>query len=119
VAAPIDEISPAYVGAQSIKLTFATTDAPRAFNAVDINLAIQPGATKAVEVGLSLPLELTITSPSNTNFKRHIYRRTVPSTITFTPREGGAHLVRISEVGHNRWWGSLIVSVAGERVNPE
>lgn len=115
----IDEISPEYVGAASIKLALATNDVPRAFNAVDITVAIHSNATIARKVGLSPPLEMTVTAPSASGFVRHVFYNTVPSSFTFTPREGGQHLVRLREVGHNRWHGELVVDVKGERLSAQ
>lgn len=114
----IDELSPAYVGAQAIRLVAADIKRPVAFNAVDLQVSIQPTAKDALRVGLKLPLELTVTAPSPSGFFRHVYRSSIPSTITFTPKEGGEHLVRIREIGHNLWWGALVVDVAGERADP-
>lgn len=115
----IDEISPDYVGAASIKLAPATNDPARAFNPVDITVAIHSNAAMAKQVKLSPPLEMTVTAPSPGGFMRHVFYKTVPSSITFTPREGGQHLVRLSEVGHNRWHSELVVDVQGERLSAQ
>ena len=114
----LDEISPAYVGAQVIQLKAADLARAMAFHAVDLTVTIDPLSAEALACGLVLPLELTVTAPSPSGFYRHIYRFTVPSIITFTPREGGQHLVRLGEVGHNKWWGSVVVDVAGDRADP-
>ena len=113
----LDDICPLYVGAGSrVVLAAATTEPPRAFQPFEVSVAI---ALEAATVGVRLPLEMTITAPTPGNFVRHIYRHSVPTRITFTPREGGPHLVRLREVGHNRWWGALAIDVAGEPAKDE
>src|SRR5262245_17645476 len=114
MASILDEISPSYIGEDRIVLTLsAATPIPRAFQAVEVQVDYSKTQPNFVE----LPLELTITPPSLNQFSRRIFRRNVPSTVAFTPKEGGPHLVRIAEVGHNKWWGRLVVNVLGERLD--
>jgi hypothetical protein len=42
----------------------------------------------------------------------------LPSALSFTPREGGRHLLRLGELAHNRWWGFLVVIVVGDPPEP-
>ncbi len=110
----IDELAPADVGEDMIVLANESTATPKAFTPVTITIdysACDPA-------GVMLPLELTITAPSRSGFLRRQFARTAPSSIIFTPREGGDHLVRITEVGHQRWWGKLVVTVSGDRADP-
>ena len=119
--ATVDDICPSYVWTKRIKLAPATTDAPRAFNAIDLTVGIDTVADAdgvLARVGLMLPLELTVTSPSAENFFRHVYRRFIPSAVTFTPHEGGRHRVVLREVFHNRFFGALDLDVAGETTDP-
>ena len=111
----LDELCPDDVGRRAVRLELARLDPPKAFEAVDVSVSLDPvlGQVAAV-VGLALPLELTITAPSRSGFVRHVYRRAVPSSVSFIPREGGPHLVRLRELGHNRYWGALTVDVIGE-----
>lgn len=113
----LDELCPEEVGRRALRLLPATLDPPRAFNAYDLEVGFDPTlGVEAERVGLVLPLELTITAPTRSGFVRHVYRRVVPGLITFVPKEGGLHLVRLSELGHNRYWGAYVVDVAGERL---
>ena len=41
----------------------------------------------------------------------------MPSTITFVPKEGGRHLIRLAEAAHNLWWGRLELDVAGDVID--
>lgn len=111
----LDELAPLYVGEPRLVLALApTTLNPKAFNAVDIT--VDYGACDPR--GASLPLELIITAPSPSGFVRRIFTRSAPSTIAYVPREGGNHLIRLAEIGHNRWWGHLVISVAGDIADP-
>jgi hypothetical protein len=111
----LDVMLPDYVGAPArIKLVPADIEPARAFASVRLLVELQK---EALTLGLALPLEMTVTAPSAVNFFRHIFRLTVPSEISFTPKEGGQHLVRLREVGHNKWHGELVIDVAGERTS--
>lgn len=107
----IDELSPTYVGEKRIKLQLAVDSLnPRAMSAISIDVdysACEPE-------GLVPPLELLITAPTPSDFKRVMFNRTAPSLLTFKPREGGRYVVRFGEVGHNRWFGYIEITVAGE-----
>jgi len=114
-----DELSPVYVRQPLIVLALVRPPDERrpALKPITLSVALDPtakmpdGETFVASVGLALPLELTVTAPSPQNFVRKNFSRVVPSTITFTPREAGQHLVRLREIGHNRWFGSLVVTV--------
>ena len=114
-----DELSPVYVRQPLIVLALVRPPDERrpALKPITLSVMLDQTAkmpdneTFIASVGLALPLELTVTSPSDQNFLRKNFLRVVPQTVTFTPREAGTHLVRIREVGHNRWFGLLEVSV--------
>jgi hypothetical protein len=119
--ATVDDICPSYVGAKRIKLLRASTETARAFTAIDLDVSIDATAdTDGVlaRVGLVLPLELTVTSPSAENFYRHVYRRFLPTSVTFVPHEGGRHRVVLREVFHNRFFGAIDIDIAGETTDP-
>ena len=115
-------LSPPYARARVLQLKPATLELPRAFSPYDLDVGIDPTAGElgalAQRVGLAGEIELIVTGPSESSFFRHVYRRGLPSVVTFTPKEGGKHLVTIREVTHNKWWGSLAVEVLGESVDP-
>jgi hypothetical protein len=111
----LDEICPDYVGERRLVLAVASATAtPRAFIPIDVSIDYSATAP----AGIALPLELTIVSPSRSNFVRRYYRRGRPSSLTFVPKEGGRHFLRLAEVGHNRWWGALAIDVVGETTDP-
>jgi hypothetical protein len=68
--------------------------------------------------GIALPLVFTVAAPSSPTLLRRLIRRTAPSAISFTPREGGRHLVRLGELAHNQWWGTMLVFVTGDAASP-
>jgi hypothetical protein len=106
------ELAPSGYGEDLIVLTLSTdTPSPAAFSVVDVDIdydACEP-------TGIILPIELTITAPNAEHYVRHVYRSSRPSQISFIPKEGGVHLVRIREVAHNAWFGVLLVTVAGDK----
>jgi hypothetical protein len=64
--------------------------------------------------GLMLPIEVLVTGPSDRSFERKVFTRSIPSSFTFTPKEGGRFTVVVREVAHNLWWGSTELAVAGQ-----
>jgi hypothetical protein len=109
----IDEICPPYTGEKRFVLQLnLDSTTPTAFSAVNIDVDY----SGADPEGVVYPLELTILAPADENFIRFIYQKTSPSQVSFRPREGGLHVVRIAEVGHNRWFGVLHVQVAGDSI---
>lgn len=106
----IDLIVPANIGAMNIKLKIARPfDPRRAFHAIDLDVEL---LADALTSGLCLPLEMTVTAPSG-KLTRQVFDRVVPSQISFTPHEGGEHLVRLRETAHNAWFGVIVIEFAG------
>jgi hypothetical protein len=110
-----DEWSPEIYGQDLILLSLASLAlAPRQFEIVTLDVDY----SGCLPAGIVLPLEFTVSSESGAAlFQRKIFRRFAPSVLSFVPREGGAHLLRLAEAHHNRWWGSLQIDVLGERIN--
>lgn len=109
-----DEWSPEYYGQDLIRLSLAPSQTPRQFEIVLIDVDY----SACLPAGIVLPLEMTVTSESGiATFQRKMLRRFAPSQLSFVPREGGSHLVRLAEAHHNRWFGSLSLDVLGERVS--
>lgn len=108
----LDEICPSYVGEDRLRLTLADAHDPLiAFRPVLINVDY----SRALPEGIMLPLELTVTAPSEVNSTRMLFRRFAPQQVAFTPREGGSFLVRVAELFHNKWWGTLVLDINGDR----
>ncbi len=111
----VDEISPREIGEDRIDLELSTdTLSPIVFAPVIVLV----GYDRCAPEGVVLPLEFTVTGPSGTaTFQRRYYRRVRPVEVTFRPTEGGSHLIRIAEMFHNRWWGALVIDVAGDALD--
>lgn len=108
----IDEISPRYIGEDRLRLTLSNPDQVlAAFTPVVV--AVDYSAT--LPEGIVLPLELEVLAPSGEQILRKVYRRFRPVELAFTPRAGGAFLVRFAEQYHNQWWGRLVLEIAGDR----
>lgn len=111
-----DELCPDYVGAEYVVLNLSDPDATlQAFTPISIDATY----VAAGDEGMCLPMVLTVVAPTASNFVRRVYRRIVPSSFSFTPREGGRHVIRLGEFAHNRWFGVLILDVAGDRASRE
>ena len=109
----LDEISPRTYGEDRLVLSLSDPNAALAAF-TPILLSIDYGRT--LPAGVSLPLEFTVTAPTPGNSTRIVFRHFKPTALAFTPREGGQHLVRLAECYHNRWWGGLVLEIAGDRL---
>ncbi|WP_437759472.1 hypothetical protein [Sorangium sp. So ce1389] len=121
MAEQYDVLNPPSLGEQRIKLARvlpegqSTVPPARAFSPVDLEVDY----AGCLPEGVVLPLELVVVAPSPSGFVQRTYRRVRPATVTFSPKEGGAHLVRLAEVGHARWWGSIVIDVQGAELHPQ
>lgn len=111
-----DELCPDYVGEKRIVLNLSDPDATLQARTA-ITLSVNYDACDPE--GVVLPLVLTVATEGGTSFFRQVFRRSTPSEITFVPREGGAHGVRLAEFAHNRWHGTLTLVVLGDRLRAE
>lgn len=106
----VDEISPREVGEDRIDLALdQETTSPQVFEPV----IVQVDYSRCDPEGVVLPLELTVTGPSG-QVTRQFFRRTRPTEVSFRAQEGGSTLVRLAELYHNRWFGALVIDVAGD-----
>ena len=111
MSAIAEALSPATYGEDRIDLTLSPeTPTPIALSPVIILVSYE----RAEPEGLCLPLELTITGPSGrATFTRRFFRRLKPAEISFRPTEGGPTLIRLAELFHNRYFGKLVLDIAG------
>lgn len=108
----VDEISPRYYGEDRIKLALHE-DTPEPFVFQPVIITVDYSACLPEDV--VLPLVYTVTGPSGkATFQRRFFRSFKPADFTFRPTEGGSHLVRFAEMFHNRWFGALVIDVAGD-----
>lgn len=111
-----DELCPDYVGDKRLTLNLSDPSAVlQAFTPIDVSVDYDDTEPQ----GIVLPLVLTIAAPTAANFLRRVYHRVAPSSFTFTPREGGRYVIRFGEFAHNRWYGTMILTVAGDRLSRE
>lgn len=109
----LEELSPSYVRERRIDLSLAVdSESPLALRSVLIEVSY----SRTMPEGVVLPLVFEVHGPSADSYLRREYLRSAPRNIIFTPREGGRHMVSLREIAHNKWWGSLIFDVAGERI---
>jgi hypothetical protein len=111
-----DEICPGYIGTELITISLALPDIePRSFQYVLLN--VDYSATDEIG-GIVLPLELMVTAPTISNFRRTIFDLVATPQLSFQPQEAGEHLIVLREVAHNRVYGKLLIQVAGEKADP-
>lgn len=109
----LDDISPSYYGADRLRLTLTDPNQLlQSFRPVLVSIDY----SKTLPEGTMLPLEFTVTGPHNALLVRTVFRRFRPSSLAFTPREGGTHLVRLAEQFHNQWFGKLVLEITGDRL---
>jgi hypothetical protein len=110
-----DEIAPAYIRNKLITLALdESSTVVRAFQPAVLNIdysACAPG-------GVMLPLLVEIQGPSPESYQRRVFAHVAPGSVVLSAREGGRHLITVSEVAHNRWFGSLQVDVLGDPLRP-
>lgn len=111
-----DELCPDYVGEKRITLNL---DDALATNRARTAVLVDVDYSECDPEGVVLPLVLTISTERATTFERRVFRRKAPTQISFMPREGGLYTVRLAEFAHNRWFGSLVVTVLGDRLRSE
>lgn len=112
MTSPAEQLSPSYLGEDRIDVTCDATQKLAAFSPITVEFDYGRCAPE----GASLPLELIVQGPTGGSFRRKYFTRHLPDVFIFTPIEGGAHLVRLAELGHNYWHGSTIIQVSGERL---
>lgn len=111
----IDDFSPTLVGADRIKISLDPRSlTPKAF---DTTFFLIDYSGAALDGGIVLPLELIIQAPTSAGFVRSQYKRLLPTQVAYAPISSGPHLIRLAEVGHNRFFGSLRFTVAGDPID--
>lgn len=108
----IDRFSPATVGEDKIKLAVHSETIPKVGFVCEIGIDY----SKCLPEGASLPIEVVVQGPSEASYRTRTYRSSKPSQFSFTPREVGEHLVLVRELSHNRWLGTVRLTVAGDIV---
>lgn len=112
-----ERIAPDEIGEGRIAVRLADVDAVLSAH-VPIVLAIDYSG--CLPSGVVLPLVFSVSSGrSVSSFQKRIFSRAAPSSIVWTPVEGGPHLLRFAEAFHNRWQGILRLDIAGERLRAD
>lgn len=116
MATLLDEISPDYYGEDRIRLALANAnELLQVFRLISVTVDV----SRCLPQGVMLPLEFTVSSPSQVRAQRVVFKRFVPPVLSFKPVEGGTHLLRVSELFHNGWWGSLVLDISGDRLRAQ
>lgn len=109
----LDTFSPDYIGENLIVISQDTTtnpaisERPLTVN-FDYSLADDEG-------GVVLPLVFQAQPLSgDSGYKRQVFNRSPPPSFTFIPLAAGDYLITLGESGHNRWFGTLRITVTGD-----
>lgn len=100
------------LGAKRIKLTLAP-ETPVPTQGTPVLVLCDYSAADA-RGGVVLPLSLQIVDPDGQTIVYREFSRMAPISLELNATRPGVHLVRLGELFHNRWFGSLQVSVRGE-----
>ncbi len=110
----MEELSPRTLREDRIDLELdASVTTVAAFSSVLVNVSY----SRTLPQGVLLPLIFEVQGPSAESYQKRVFYRHAPSSLVFTPVEGGPHLVALREAAHNRWWGRLHLDVEGERLD--
>lgn len=110
----IDDFSPLIVGSDRIEISLdPLTLNPTAGQAVIFR--VDYSGAKA-DGGVVLPFVFTVQAPTIAGYYRKIFRRSAPSELIYFPISSGPHLVRLAEIGHNKFFGALPFQVAGDPI---
>jgi hypothetical protein len=110
----LDVLSPLFMGEDKIGVSLDPLNDP-AF--VERPITVNFDYTAAIaDGGLVLPVVVSIQPPSTDGvaYIRKVFRRSLPSSFTFTAVGAGQHFILIKESGHNQWQGRLLFNVEGE-----
>lgn len=115
LARTIDLLSPDYVGEEKIKILLRNEATLRAFLPITVDFDYTD-----VEInGLIPPLEFIVQptfglgGPSS-GYLYKKFTRSAPSEFTFDVPSAGIYLIVLREAWHNRYWGRLEITVAGD-----
>lgn len=101
------------VGEPKIAISLDPATPPAAHQPVTFDVT----TLAAGDPGVVGPFEVTLSSGfSQPSFQRRVYREHLPSSLTFYPREGGPHVLRVREIYHQQYVGTLRFDVAGDRL---
>ena len=107
--ADVAELCPAYVGERRIALALRSfgefQEVPRVGQVVDVSV----NYADAEPQGIVLPIDLIVAGPGDR--QRRTFSRFAPASVSFIPRSVGRYVVTLGERHHNRWFGSLEVTV--------
>ena len=111
-----EDISPDEIGENRIRVFLEDDSLARiAHHPITLTIDYQ----RCLPEGVVLPIYVQVTCGTSTaSFRRTQFRRIAPTSYTFTPRDGGKHIVIVREAYHNRWCGSCRFDVVGERLEP-
>lgn len=110
----IDMLTPDEAEQQAIVISTETTEALHSKKPITLLFDYDD----TLPSGVVLPLKLSVmpVSEGAAGAFRKTFRRSIPSRYTFLVYHGGQYLVLLKEMFHNRWFGTLMLEVEGDRL---
>lgn len=114
--AAISRISPTYVGEDRIIVTLNSSSlSPLARQPVTLDIDYD----NADPEGIILPIEIIVqpafgSGGEGGGYIRKIFRRSAPTSFSFTPIGAGKYLIIVREIAHNFWQGRIVITVSGD-----
>lgn len=113
----VDQPFPEYVGGEAIRLTLSEAN-PNPVAGELVVLTVDYGQAEIEEgtgEGVVKPLDFRVFAPDGSVVTHRTFSLTLPRTVEFEATAGpGSYMARLGELFHDRWWGALVVRVAGE-----
>jgi len=119
MVALIDRISPDFLCEQRIKIQMDQSSEPlMPFRRIIVNFDYGDADPE----GVVLPLELIVQPAfggggAALGYRRIVFRRTAPSSATFTVPSAGQYLLVLREMAHNQWYGRHLITVGGDPIS--
>lgn len=114
----LDSLSPIGIGADKIVITKDQSSLLQAFHPVILNFDY----SACYPDGVVLPIEIVVQpgfgpGGPGCGFRSKIFRRSAPTSYSFTPPSSGQYLVVIKELFHNYWQGRIRLEIAGDSLS--
>jgi len=119
MTAILDIMSPTYIGEKKLTVEVDPASELMTNRPITINFGYDNALVNNFNHSVNLPLQLIVQpgfgdGGTGNGFIEQIFRKSRPSSYTFSVPSSGNYLVTLREMYHNRWFGSLTINVTGD-----
>jgi len=119
MTAILDIMSPTYIGEKKLTVEVDPASELLTNRPITINFGYDNAIVSNFNHSVNLPLQLIVQpgfgeGGTGNGFISKTFRQSRPSSYTFSVPSSGNYLVTLREMYHNRWFGSLTISVTGD-----